>query len=152
MEKSESIKNIASALALFQSEVEAVTKDAENPFFKSKYATLENVIATIKPLLAKNALSYAQFPDGDGLYTILMHTSGEWMGAHASLELKNRTPQDQGSAITYMRRYALSGMLGLSTEEDDDGNTASKPKAEDAKPWQKKKVEAPDYKVDSFEL
>lgn len=129
MEKSDSIKEIADALKLFQATVGNVTKDGVNPFFKSKYATLENVITTVKEHLVVNGLSYAQFPDGDGLYTIILHKSGEWIGAHATLELKGHTPQDQGSAITYMRRYALSAALGLATEEDDDGNAASKPAA-----------------------
>ena len=137
MDKSESIKEIAAALLAFQSEVDKVKKDGTNPFFKSKYATLENVIDTAGSALTANGLSYSQFPDGDGLYTIVMHTSGEWIGAHASLELKGHTPQDQGSAITYMRRYALSAALGLATE-DDDGNAATQ--AVKAKPVPTKQV------------
>lgn len=129
MEKSESTKEIAKALAQFQAKVEKVTKDATNPFFKSKYASLENVIDTVAAPMILNGLSFAQFPDGDGLTTIIMHESGEWISATAKLELKGHTPQDQGSAITYMRRYALSAALGLATEDDDDGNAASKPSA-----------------------
>jgi hypothetical protein len=127
MEKSESIVEISKALNEFQFAVKNVSKDGNNPFFKSKYATLENVISTAKHAMYVNGLSFAQFPDADGLYTVIMHTSGEWIGAHANLELKGHTPQDQGSAITYMRRYALSAALGLATEDDDDGNAASKP-------------------------
>jgi len=142
MEKSESIKEIAKALSEFQISVGKVTKDATNPFFRSKYASLENVIDTALVPLNANKLSFAQFPDGDGLYTLVMHESGEWIGAHASLELKGHTPQDQGSAITYMRRYALSAALGLATEDDDDGNAASKPVAKPLeKPWSKTPAE-----------
>lgn len=118
---------LAKALKLFQSEVGNVAKDSTNPFFKSKYASLENIISTAKPVLAKHGLSYMQFPDGDGLTTVLMHESGEWASATANLHLKDQTPQGQGSAITYMRRYALSSILGIATEDDDDGNEASKP-------------------------
>lgn len=129
MQKSESIKEIATAMATFQEEVKNITKDGTNPFFKSKYATLENLRETVKEPLHANGLSYSQFPDEDGLTTILMHVSGEWMMATARLQAKDQTPQGQGSAITYMRRYALAAILGLATEDDDDGNAASNPVA-----------------------
>src|SRR5947199_89664 len=93
---------------------------------------------TIKPVMAKHGLSFSQMPEGDGLTTIIMHVSGEWMQATANLELKGHTPQDQGSAITYMRRYALSAALGLATEDDDDGNAATQ--AVKAKPVPPKQV------------
>mgnify|MGYP001571340503 CR=1 FL=1 len=125
MNKSESIKEISSALSVFHRKVEAVTKDAQNPFFKSSYATLDNVLATIKEPLAESALSFAQFPDGGGLTTILMHESGEWIEATYSVPLSKQDPQGAGSALTYMRRYALGAILGLATEVDDDANSAS---------------------------
>lgn len=146
MEKSAIITELATALASFQKDIKAVGKDGNNPFFHSKYATLENVISTIREPLAKVGLSYSQFPAGvNGLTTILMHESGEWMSATVTMSPKKTglytreelartpgliqeydiTPQAQGSAITYMRRYALGAILGLATEEDDDGNEAS---------------------------
>jgi ERF superfamily len=127
MQQSAEIKNLAEALTKFQKDVENVPKDAVNPFFKSKYASLENVIATVRPHLAKHGLSFSQFPDGDGLTTVLMHSSGEWLQATSKMTPKDATPQGQGSAITYLRRYALSAVLGLATEDDDDGNAASAP-------------------------
>ena len=141
MEKSEKINEIAEALHQFQQVAENVVKDGTNPFFKSKYATLENVLAVTKNAMADVGLSFSQFPDGDGLYTLIMHKSGQWIGAHAAMELKGHTPQDQGSAITYLRRYALSAALGLATEDDDDGNAASKAKpVAAAKPVAPKKI------------
>lgn len=128
MNKSDSIKDIAAALIAFQKEVGGVTKDGTNPHFRSKFATLDNVIATIKAPLIKNGLSFAQFPDGSGLTTILMHKSGEWISSTSDLLLDKQTPQGQGSAYTYGRRYALAAMLGLATEADDDGNAASSSK------------------------
>jgi len=125
MELSTEVKDIAAALSKFQKVVWPVTKDSVNPFFKSKYASLENVIETIKEPLVECGLSYAQFPDGEGLTTIVMHISGQWLKATANIKSKGNTAQDQGSAITYMRRYALCAALGLGTE-DDDGNSASK--------------------------
>src|SRR5271170_44596 len=127
MQQSTEIKNLAAAFSKFQAEVDNVPKDAINPFFKSKYASLENVIDTVRPHLAKHGLSVSQFPDGDGLTTILMHSSGEWLSAPSKMTPKDATPQGQGSAITYLRRYALSAVLGLATEDDDDGNAASAP-------------------------
>lgn len=146
MEHSESIKELAAALSAFQAEVGNVKKDATNPFFKSKYATLENIISTIKPHLRKHGLSYAQFPDGEsGLTTIVMHSSGEWIAAsvdirpipeYAKSDEKHErpyiSPQGQGSAITYARRYALGAALGIATDDDDDGNAASQPAAKAA--------------------
>ena len=126
METSKTIKEIAAALAAFQSQVKNVTKDGKNPFFKSRYATLENVIDTIREPMAKNGLSFSQFPTGENeLATILMHKSGEYIRATAKMSPKDNTPQGQGSAITYLRRYSLSAILGIATEDDDDGNAAS---------------------------
>lgn len=127
MEKSESIKNIAIALSKFQAGIGKVKKEAWNPQFKKKYAGLDNIIDLIQNPLTDAGLSFCQFPDGDGLTTILMHTSGEWMLSLYNLTPEGNTPQKWGSAITYARRYALSSILGLSTEEDDDGNEASTP-------------------------
>lgn len=126
MTKSPEIKNLATALAKFQSTVEAVKKGASNPFFKSKYADLASIIDAIREPLAKNGLSFAQFPAGDGgLTSILMHETGEFIEETFTMKPVDNKPQTAGSAITYMRRYALSAMLGIATEEDDDGNVAS---------------------------
>lgn len=129
MEKSESIKDLATALAAFQKEVAGVTKDGKNPHFNSKFATLDNVIATIKQPMAKNGLSYSQLPDGAGLTTILMHKSGEWISATATMMFDKATAQGAGSAYTYWRRYGLLAITGLAGDEDDDGNEASRPKS-----------------------
>lgn len=126
METSPTIGEIAKALTKFQSEVQVVKKDGENPHFKSKFATLENIIETIRKPLAENKLSFVQMPTGDNeLATIIMHESGEYIRSTAKMELAKHDPQGQGSGITYMRRYALAAALGLATEEDDDGNQAS---------------------------
>lgn len=128
MQKSDSIKELATALAKFQGVMKPIAKDASNPFFKSKYASLSAIIEDTKEPLVKCGLSYAQFPDEqDGLTTMLMHTSGEWISATYNISPVDRKPQSLGSAITYARRYALQSILGLQVD-DDDGNEASKPK------------------------
>jgi hypothetical protein len=126
VKKSDTIVEISKALVKFQAKVGTIKKDADNPFFKSKYASLENILTTIRKDLTDNGLAISQFPTGeDELTTILVHSSGEYLQSTVKISPKDRTPQGIGSAITYMRRYALSAVLGLATDEDDDGNAAS---------------------------
>lgn len=129
MKMSESIGELAKALSNFQGEVESPKNKATNPFFKSKYAPLEEVIKAIKPSLQKHGLSVTQIPITDegkvGVITILLHESGEYIETSPLfLKTDKDTAQGAGSAITYARRYALSAVLGIASEEDDDGNVA----------------------------
>jgi len=126
MEKSQSIKNIAKAIGLFQVKMSPIKKDSTNPFFKSKYASLSTILEQIQVPLQECGLSFSQFPDGDGLTTIVMHDeSGEFMQASYNIHAAKQDPQGIGSAITYARRYALASILGLNIDEDDDGNAAT---------------------------
>lgn len=126
MEKSESIKNLAIALNEFQGAVETIKKSETNPFFKSKYASLADILNVIRQPLADNGLSFVQFPKGlYGLETMLMHVSGEWVSESYTMEPSKKDPQGAGSVITYQRRYALGAILGLNIDQDDDGNSAS---------------------------
>jgi hypothetical protein len=126
MNKSESIKELATALCNFQSEVEMIKKGEINPFFKSKYASLADILNVIRQPLANNGLSFVQFPKGKyGLDTMLLHTSGEWISEAYEMEPSKHDPQGAGSVITYQRRYALGAILGLNIDVDDDGNKAS---------------------------
>lgn len=126
MTTSESIKEISTALVAFHKEVGKIPKDAKNPFFKSKYASLSGILETIQEPLTNNGLSLVQFPEGEnGLTTRLIHTSGEWMEASYSMKPAKDDPQGRGSAITYQRRYAVGAILSLNIDEDDDGNIAS---------------------------
>lgn len=130
MNKSDSIKNLAAALAKFQGEVKNPANTADNPFFKSKYAPLQDVLNIVRPLLSKHGLSIIQIPQGDGanvsVSTLLLHESGEWIELEPLvLKADKPTAQGAGSAITYARRYSLSAVLGISSEDDDDGNHAT---------------------------
>ena len=128
MEKSDSIKNLATALCKFQGEVEKIKKTETNPFFKSKYASLSDILDVIRQPLADNGLSFVQFPSGlYGLTTMLMHESGEWLSESYTMEPSKKDPQGAGSVITYQRRHALGAILGLNIDEDDDGNSGSQP-------------------------
>jgi hypothetical protein len=135
MTKSDSIASLSKALSTFQAEVKNVTKDGKNPFFKSKYATLDAIWDAVRPLLGKHGLALTQFPSGDNeLESILLHESGEWIASTLKLQVKDATAQGQGSAITYGRRYMMSAILGIATEEDDDGNAATTKPAAKAAP------------------
>jgi hypothetical protein len=128
MEKSESIKNIAMALVKFHSSVGKIKKDSTNPFFKSKYADLSDIQDAIQEPLNESGLVISQLPMGKNeLTTILIHAdSGEFiMGTYEMAPVKN-DPQSIGSCITYQKRYALSAILNLNLDADDDGNAASK--------------------------
>ena len=135
MNKSESITALAKALTKFQAEVSNPKNTAINPHFKSKYAPLQDILALVRPVLSKYGLSVVQFPSGNGqdiiISTILMHESGEWLEADPlTLKADKPTAQGAGSAITYGRRYTLSAILGISSEDDNDGNIADKGKKE----------------------
>jgi hypothetical protein len=133
MNKSESIKHLATALSKAQAVMSGAKKSAANPFFKSKYANLEEVIACIKEPFESNGLSFMQFPicedDRAGVETIVMHESGEWISGSFMLKCTKLDPQGMASAITYARRYGIQSIAGIPSE-DDDGNAASQaPKA-----------------------
>ena len=132
MLKSESIGELAKALAIAQGEIQNAKKDSENPFFKSKYADLAAVRDACQEPLSKNGLAVIQTPrtsiteDATIIFveTILAHSSGEWISEELSAIPVKTDPQGIGSCITYLRRYALSSFVGVASE-DDDGNAAS---------------------------
>lgn len=147
---SNTITELTKALVKFHKEVGKIKKDAQNPFFKSGYASLSSVQDAIKDPLTNNGLAYVQFPSGEhSLTTRLMHESGEWMEDSYSMTPAKNDPQGVGSAITYQRRYALGAILGLNIDEDDDGNAASAKVA--AKPTtapsQKKTLDMASYRA-----
>ena len=123
MKTSESIKEIAAAMNKAQAHMTAAKKDANNTFFKSKYADLGSVILALKEAFADNGLCYTQSPvmDGNavGVTTRIMHISGEWLEGTLTIPLTKLDPQGAGSAITYARRYALQSMAGVPAADDD---------------------------------
>lgn len=130
MQTSESIVDLAAALALAQAEVSHAKKDTANDFFKSSYADLAAVTDACRAALAKNGLAVVHAPAStDGLTVTvdcrLVHKSGQWMQTSLTLKPGKSDPQGIGSAITYARRYTLAAMVGVATE-DDDGNAASR--------------------------
>lgn len=130
MNTSEGIKNIAIAMIEVEKEIKGMTPDAKNPFFKSNYITLDGILEYVRPVLAKNSIWLFQEVKGldehISVKTRLVHNSGEFIETE-SLEMKpqKNDPQQLGSCITYAKRYQLAGLLGISSEVDDDGNKAT---------------------------
>lgn len=123
------LDKLAPALVALQADLVPVAKSASNPFFKSKYAPLNEVMASVQPLLAKHKLAVSQFLtnlNGDSaMRTILLHESGQYIEDVQPLLLVKQDPQSQGSATTYARRYGVMSVLGVVADEDDDGNKAT---------------------------
>ncbi|MGF3113728.1 ERF family protein [Facklamia sp. P9177] len=131
MRFSESTKNIFKALSEFKKEFKQPLKDADNPFFKSKYVPLENVVQSIDNVAHNHGLAYVQSTITNeqgqaGVTTIITHSSGEFIEFDPLyLKADKPTAQGMGSAITYARRYSLSSAFGIASDVDDDGNEAS---------------------------
>jgi hypothetical protein len=150
------MKELLKSLRKFHNECPPVAKEADNPFFKSKYATLDAIQEHIRPHLQKNGLVITQVNEvtGDGtpvVTTTVWHVeSGEFLESQFPIVVSKNTAQDYGSAVSYAKRYSLSGVLNLTIQdEDDDGNRATfgdnkitnvsvnalQPKGDELKPW-----------------
>lgn len=132
MRKSEDIAELTKALVKFQAEVKnpklngsVKVQTSGGSSYSFKYATIGEIKEIIREPLSKNGLAYSQIVEEDGaVTTILMHESGQWVRGRAKLgNVEGKKAQEVGSLITYTKRYSLSAILGLVTEEDDDGNT-----------------------------
>lgn len=118
------MKNIASALVKAQLEMIAPKKGSVNPFFKNKYADLNDVLAAVVPALNNNGIVLLQplvnIEGKNFVKTVLMHESGEVFESLAEIFCKNTNDaQAYGSGVTYARRYSLSSICGIGSEDDD---------------------------------
>lgn len=131
-----------------QAEIENATKNANNPFHKSKYADLNEVLAVVKPAFVKHKLGFMQFPSFDGslasITTLLADDKGAFITFITSCTPAKSDAQGIGAASTYLRRYALAGLAGI-YQEDDDGNSAM----HDRKPTPAKRKAEPQLKTPS---
>jgi imidazole glycerol phosphate synthase subunit HisF len=125
------MKNLLKALAKFNTLCAPIVKDASNPFFKSKYATLDAIQEHIRKPLAEAGLVVTQptrWVDGQAIVvsTVYHVETGESLYSEFPVVVGKHTAQDYGSAVTYAKRYSLTGLLNLIVcDEDDDGNKAS---------------------------
>lgn len=163
MNRSESIKEIAAALAKAQAKIRNAAQDKTNPAFRSKYADLASVWEACRQHLSDNGIAVVQAPAADGpkvtVTTMLVHTSGEWMSADLTITAVKGDPQGIGSAVTYARRYGLASMVGVAPGDDiadagdDDGNEASAkspPKVNGTAPEAKHAVDLLKRKTDAL--
>jgi hypothetical protein len=128
MNTSESINEIAAAGAKAQFEMQPAIKDAVNPAFRSKYADYAAIREAAR-VYAKHGIAAWQDATlterGVSVITRLTHSSGQWMEfGPMTVPLSKQDAHGVGSATTYAKRYALSTALGISADEDDDGNAA----------------------------
>lgn len=132
MKRSDQTDLLFTALAKAQGEMSAVPFDSANPHFRNKYASLAKIQEVVRSPLALNGLTVIQtiesYEDGSPwVETLLGHTSGQFITSALKLILNKNDMQNLGSATTYAKRYCLCAMLGISGDNDDDGNLASKP-------------------------
>lgn len=129
--QSDNINEIAAALAKAQGEFDGLVYDAKNPHFKNDYATYDAVRQACRVQLSKHGICVTHAMDvWEGkrvLITQLTHISGQWMRSYVVIPQEKETPQSMGSAITYSKRYALSAMLAIASDEDDDAESAEQP-------------------------
>lgn len=135
MKSSETTAKVFAALVAAQGEMPAIHRDRENSHFRNRYATLDSIVDAVRPVLARHGLAVAS---GVGtphtseagtllafsVTTRLIHISGEWIESSVVLPIAKNDPQGAGSAVTYGRRYSLSALLSLATDDDDDGEAA----------------------------
>jgi len=116
--------NVNIKLFNLQQEIGTISKDAKNPFYKSKYFDINSLIKQLQPLLKKHKLLLLQPIEEDMVYSKLICIDGTG-GVISALKLPEiADPQKLGSCITYYRRYTLASLLGLQAV-DDDANVAS---------------------------
>ena len=109
--QSDSIIKLSAAFVAAQAEMDHASRDSKNPHFRSSYASLSSCLDACRQIVVT---------------TRLIHQSGEWMESDLGLSADKDNAQGAGSAISYARRYALCGLVGIS-DVDDDGNEASRP-------------------------
>lgn len=123
MEHSSEITELAGALAKAQGAISPAKKDSQNPFFHSTYADLASVWGACRKPLSDNGLAVSQLlsnsEDKITMETILLHASGQWLSSTVSAKPVKDDPQGIGSLVTYLRRYALSAIVGVASDDDD---------------------------------
>ena len=157
LKKSESIQNLSKAMAEFQKSIKQPLKDANNPFFKSQYVPLENVVEAITETGSSLGISFMQFASSDEtgsieVATLVMHSTGEYIEfPPVRMKPESNKPQAVGSAITYAKRYALSAIFGITSDKDDDGNEATGLNAQvEKQPQQQPKQDVAIGKIEQY--
>lgn len=107
-----------------------------------KYITLDTIMSAVRPELAKQGVFIMQHLSGDSLVTILQHKSGQFVASALTFQTMNGSGtnnlQNLGGGLTYLRRYALTAILGIAADEDDDGNAGGLEKKQTSNPQEPK--------------
>ena len=122
------MKLITTALIAAKAQFKPIHKNKVNPHFKSKYATLDEILEAIAPALLANNLLLIQptiaKDNSTVLKTILIHAeSGEQLESELTIPAIT-DPQKLGAAMTYYRRFSICSLLAIAPDDDDDGTTA----------------------------
>jgi hypothetical protein len=138
--------SLAGALAKAQLAFPPIVRDKEVAVrsYSYKYAPLDAILAAVREPLSSNGLAIAQLLEGPDLVTLLLHESGSTLTARTPLPPWDGV-QQYGSMVTYIRRYALTAMLGIATEDDDDGEAAAKPGRRPLAKPATSRMETPDH-------
>ena len=130
MKTSDSIKELATALAKAQASMAGAKKDSTNPHFRSKYADLASIWEACRDALTSNGIAVVQMTRATTeeaviVETRLLHSSGEWIEGELLVPVTKADAQGFGSAITYARRYSLAAAVGVAPEDDDGAAAAA---------------------------
>ena len=121
------MSNIYKQLFEAKKEIGKISKESENPFFKSKYFDINKLLECVEPVLQKHDLLILQPVKEGKVFTEIIHVK-DGVIISSSIDLPNiQDPQKLGSAITYYRRYTLQSLLGLQAEDDDGNLLVKKP-------------------------
>ena len=128
--KSADITELIKALCVAQNEMSSVKMSKVNPFYKSAYADINDLLKSVLPVITKHGLAVTQgnrfCNETNGFYvtTTLCHISGQWLKSEVRIPMgKSGDAQAVGQMCTYGRRYGLGAILGISVTKDDDGNS-----------------------------
>ncbi len=125
---SDDIKELVTALCKAQGVMKPAVFNKVNPHFKNKYADFTSCMECCREPLANNGLSVMQYCENINeklmLVTMLAHVSGQWIKSFFPLNPLKMDSQSIGSAMSYGKRYSLSALLGIVSEDDDDGEAA----------------------------
>ena len=139
------MSELAKALAKFQRDMPSARMSGRNPHFRSKYATLDDIMNVVKTnnvgLSVTSSLSF----EGEeiSITTTMWHESGESISSTMPIILDKKNMQSFGSAISYAKRYSIASLFGIVADEDDDGNAASLPQRRTAPSASPSLVEPP---------
>lgn len=152
--RSTEINELATSLAKAQAEIKVAGLNAQNPFFKSSYADLAEIVKASRPALTKNGLAVVQpiLPGNDGqtfLHTVLTHSTGQWIESRMEIVPQKTDIQSLGKYITYLRRYCYAALIGVvASGDDDDGESLMVDERRKNEPISKQQLEQMERELD----